>query len=280
MKIIGSDKGLRSPEFHMKKEKERKVRLTLGSVLAILILVSPIIILRSQRFLIKSITIAGNTVTKSEDIESLVATKLTGNYGLIVPHSSSIFYPKAAIQADLLLAIPRLKSVTITRTGWKGISITVTERTPAALYCTNVTTAAPTGCYFMDQDGFIFSEAPSFSGGVYVAYTSESPLESPLGHYFLDSATFAKLVAMLNDLNLLHMTPKILIVKSDDSYNLTLSSGLVVIWKQEDDAKSVESNLISFTNDASIFDSTHTLADLSYIDLRFGNKVFYKFKNE
>jgi cell division septal protein FtsQ len=276
MKLIGNKTSLRSPEFHERKERQRKIRLTITTIVLLIVVVGPILLLRNKYILISNIQIVGNEVTPSADIESIVANDLAGDYLLVIPKSSAIFYPKNKIKNDILNDIPRLSVADVSLSNPHSLTVAVRERTPSALYCTDVTNIQnPSDCYFLDASGYIFSSAPAFSGGVYMVYSSDPALDTPLRTQFMSSASFSELANFIGTLAHIPLSPKVFVLKTDED-DLLLPSGTVVMWKPEQNLDAVYTNLNAFLTDPSLNKST--VPNLLYIDLRFDDKVFYKFK--
>ena len=276
--LIGNKSAVRTPEFHKKKERERMVKNALIVLGTIVVIVLPIYALRTQKLQIQNIHLAGNTVTKDEDIQRIVAQDLEGNYAWFFPRSGDVVYPAKKIEADLLRAIPRLASVDVSLTDPRTLRVSVSERMPVALYCKDVSVpSAPAGCYFIDDQGFIFSEAPSFSPGVYQVYAEDPSLDAPLGQTYLAPAAFAPLTPFLKSLGEIGLYPKAFVIKNGE-YHLVLSNGGEIIFMPNADLELVHSNLSSLVVNPS-FQKDGSLNTLRYIDLRFGNKIFYKFNN-
>jgi cell division septal protein FtsQ len=276
MKLVGNKKAIRSPEFHEKKERERKIRLALVVLAVTIVIVGPILILRIKALLISNIQISGNQVTASADIESIVANDLSGDYLWVIPKSSALLYPKSKIKNDILSAIPRISAVEVSLSNTHSLSIAVGERTPFALYCTQVADISnPSDCYFLDSSGYIFSVAPAFSGGVYMVYASDPALDTPLRQQFMPSQQFKNLSDFIGNLSHIPLAPSIFVSKTDE-YDLLLPSGTVVMWKPTQDLDTIYSNLSAFLTDPSLDKST--TSNFLYIDLRFDDKVFYKYK--
>jgi cell division septal protein FtsQ len=280
MKIIGSDKGIHSPEFHKKKTREQGFKQILWGLLLVIIIAIPIYLARTSRFLITSIEVTGNNVTKSEDIERLAAEDLSGNYAWIFPRSNTGIYPKQRIERDLLNTIPRLASVDITRVGAKGLRIAVKERAPVAEYCTKTVDASnPEDCYFIDDTGYIFSPAPAFSGNVYLTYTNDTPFESPIGKQVLPQEEFDKTLSFVKSLGSLGIYPRVFLIKMDE-YHVLLTNNTDIMLGRSADLNEAKNNLSAFLTQDSILKEKDFLNRVLYIDLRFGNKIFYKFRDE
>lgn len=278
MKIIGNKNALHTPEFHKKKQIEMRIRIFIISLVFIILIVVPIIILRNSHLIISNIELKGNVVTNSEELQTIIADDLAGNYFWVIPRSDALLYPKQKIIKDLMNKEPRLSMVELKLLNLKNLSVIVAERTPKALYCKDVTdTLNPAGCYFIDASGFIFSEAPSFSGGVYFVYSSDPVLDTPLRTQYFDTKKFNQLDVFIKSLGDIGLYPKIFILKNDE-YHLILSNGGDIMWKATQDLEQVRSNLSSFIEDASFQQNKNNLNNIQYIDLRFGNKIFYKYR--
>jgi len=280
MKIIGSDKGIHSPEFHKKKRREAYLKRTLLSVFLIIIIAVPIYVSRMHKLLISSIEVKGNEVTKSEDIQKIIADDLSGSYLWVFPKSNSLIYPKQKIIGDLLEKEPRLSSVTITKPSMTSMKVAVTERSAVAEYCKDVSDpSTPENCYFIDDTGYIFAPAPAFSGNVYLTYATEEPYENPIGHTLLTPETFSAAGAFTKSLGDIGIYPRVFLITNDE-YHLLLSNGAEILWNKSEDLSLVRTNLASFLADKSVKSDPAFLSRVAYIDMRFGNKMFYKFRGE
>ncbi|MBX4199896.1 hypothetical protein KW790_00325 [Candidatus Parcubacteria bacterium] len=277
MRIVGKRSALRTPEFHKKKEFQKKVRVVLGVVLLTLILVAPLLALRSKRLQIVKVEVKGNNAVKSEDVGNLVSKDLEGSFAFVIPKSSTLFYPEKKIKADLLSSFPRLSAATLALKGTHTISVSLEERSPVAIYCKDVSNRnEPQSCYFMDDSGFIFSDAAVFSGGIYPVFTSQPLLQKPMGQSLVSKEEFKVLMKIWADIIKLDLSPKY-ISRVNDEYSMGLASATNILWKSSQDESEFISNLDSFLHSSKTAGATQ-LDNLVYIDLRFTNKVFYKFR--
>jgi cell division septal protein FtsQ len=278
MTVVGSKSGLHSPEFHKKKRRERQIKLAILAIILIIIVAVPIYLARTSHFRITHIEVSGNEVTKSEEIEGVVSRDLSGDYALIFPRDNTALFPKKKIVSDLMSGIPRLSSVTITRQGTKGIVVTVTERAPEAEYCTDTTDPSdPKDCYFIDVSGYIFSPAPAFSGNVYLTYTNDTPLTSPIGQTVLPAGTFLAMNNFIASLGSLNVYPRVVDITTDE-YHALLANGTEIMWNKSANLDTVRENFAAFLSDKSIATQEDFLSRVLYVDLRFDNKVFYKYR--
>ncbi len=68
------------------------------------------------------------------------------------------------------------------------------------------------------------------------------------------------------------------LVNSENEYHLLLPNGGKIIFNKKDKLEDINSNLESFLNDQPNIKVSDFLTNISYIDMRFGNKIFYKLK--
>jgi cell division septal protein FtsQ len=269
MKFVGSKRAVRSPEFHKRKELERKLRLG-GLVLLIsTAIVLPIYFLGSEMLQVREVSVYGNIVTTSGEVEKLVRESIRGEYFGLVPRSNTFFLPKRSIGQLLVASVPRFASVNLSREGFDGVRVDIVERVPKALYCFE-------GCYFLDDDGYIYSEAPNFDGEAYVEYRDESLASEPVGKFFLTREKFVKLHNFVESLKLLKLEPKTFI-RSNGVNKIVLDEGVELIWRESQDLDKLFIDLSSFINDNQL--KNLRISDLLYIDMSFNNKVHWVYKD-
>ncbi len=269
MKLVGSKRAVRSPEFHKRKELERKLRLGLFALLASAVIVLPTYFLGSEALQVRKVFVQGNLVTTSIDIERMVRESLVGEYLGLIPRSSTILLSKNIIEQRLLESVPRLASVHLSREGLSGVSVDVVERVPKALYCTDE-------CYFLDGEGYIYSEAPNFVGEAYLEYRDESLPTAPVGSYFLPKEDFEELHNFVESFRSLNLNPK-MVMKSGDVYKVILEGDVEVRWRDDQDISKLFVDLSSFINDGQL--KNLKIEDLLYLDLSFNNKVHWVYKD-
>lgn len=275
MKLIGSRKAVRSPEFHKKKERKRKIYLSLYSILFVLLIISPFFILRQDGLLISSIEVRGNEVTDDIVVKNIVTKNLGGNFLWLIPRSSSLLYPDEKIEKDILSSIPRIASVSLSLDGAQVLGVDILERRPNSLYCKDVSLYRESkDCYFIDSTGLIYSEAPEFAGGVYLVFVSNPDIEDPVRKQFLSQDEMQSVKNFVAGLKNFSFEPKY-IVKKPDEYVLVLTSGTEVRWNATQNLENLSRDLSLFLEESEL--NKTELLDLEYLDLRFENKIYYKF---
>lgn len=283
---------LTSPQIENMKRKRRKRRLRLVVLIFILFitLIYGLSYFSSHKHItINHIVINGTKIISASEMESFIDDKLSGKYIYLFARSNSLIYPKDEIYNDLLKTFPRIETLKINRNHWNTLQISITERFGSYLYCgekvPEIKSDIGENCYFLNSDGYIFDKAPYFSGDVYFKYYVSLPLDSNiLGQHIFDPERFHAFTRFIDGITLLNFTPIYLVVEEDGIHSLYLAnrSGVTspkIIFKSEDDLAVILNNLstaMSKTEFANEINSKY--ATLLYIDLRFKNKVLYKFQ--
>ncbi|MDO8569824.1 MAG: hypothetical protein Q7R89_03600 [bacterium] len=277
-KIVSSGKVLNSREFYKKKTRKKRIQLILLSIGFLSILSVLVYFSRQEQFLITEVEIRGENVVDKEEIIQITQNLLTGYYLWVIPRANTLIYPHRTIARSLLEKSPRLKSVNLNLDEHQRLLITVEVRVPFALYCKNASNPRDsTECFFLDEEGFIFAHAPSFSRGVYFVYVTEDPIENPIGKRLLTTEEFKSLRKFIETLLVLNIQSLELEV-GDSEYRLSLLNNGQIIWRREGDLALIHSNLETFLSNDSIRAQSDFLDKILYLDLRIENKVFYKFK--
>ena len=228
---------------------------------------------------ITSVDVSGENVIPASSIQTAVQSDISGSYLGLFSKGSVLIYPKHAIERDLLALYPTLMSVDVHAEDFHTISVSVVERTPFALWCGADTTVTNDACALLDQNGLAYANAPSYSGEVYQTYFGTLP-DGPLPKQFLTSAEFHSLSALATAFSgkVGTDTLQTIYIDPNNDVHLAFSGGYEILFGLHDDSGQVFQRF-SLALTADPF-TTHPLSDFEYIDLRFGDKVYYKLANQ
>ncbi len=284
---------LSSPRLSELKRKKRKIlkRKIFFLVFSfILILIGLSFLSKLEKINIDNIQISGNKMVETKMIEEVVKEKLAGYYFGIFPKTNFIIYPQHKIEAELKNKFKRIKDVFVNDRNIKTLEIYISEYEGKYLWC-GITPPELVDnnqkCYFMAEEGYIFDEAPYFSGEVYLKFYGlvyPAQTDNPSGSYFFQP-NFIKLISLKETLEKTGIKPVVFYIQNDGDIKMFLSSssmsqkGPEIIFKTDADFEKVAENLQTIlTTEPFKSDFRNKYSSLLYIDLRFGNKVYYKFK--
>lgn len=244
---------------------------------------------QNDRWRVDIINVVGANTVSSDDIRDVVKEKITGNYFFVYARENSYIYPRREIERALLGKFPRLVGAHAVRIDAHTISIEVSERKPYALWCGENASAKLEleGCWFIDDKGFIFDKAPVFSTGVYMQVygkienkNTDDPIQGVLPYERFD---------MVNSLSQMIRAdvgvPRSIVLKDDGEAELVIHSstrypfmaGVVIRFNNADSPAVLMKNLLA-SIPVQFPDNLVLKKKLLYIDMRFGNKIFFGFE--
>jgi len=270
---------LNSPRLsELKKHRRRvvldKILILFLGILAIFI--SLVCLSRLKSLNISDIEISGNKVVDTEAIKNVIEQQMAGKYLGLFPKTNLLLYPKKNIETELENQFKRLENINLSIKNNKILEVSVDERTPEYLWCGAESNLEVEKCYFMDENGYIFDQAPYFSGEVYFKFYG---LPAQTGSI----QNFKQLISFKDILISLGLKPIALYIANDGDIQIFLSGGSFVtapkiILRANADFENAAENLqTALTTEPLQSEFKNKYASLQYIDLRFGNKVYYKF---
>jgi len=258
-------------------EKKRGIfvrKVITYSIVCGFILASLIYDANSPILALNSTNISGNSVLPTEKLKETVNTEIDGKYLWVFPKNNYLLYPRLQIKNTLLSKFPTIKKINISASLGNSLSVSVEERKPFAVWCDGLEKEE---CYFLDDSGFVYSEAPDFSGSAYFKYYGFIN-DNPVGKIYGSSESFAKINSFVNSLKKINIMPMSLRVDEENDVFVKVSPSGEVILNLNGDLKTSFENLQSVLNslDTGIKVATSTKYKFDYIDLRFGDKVFVR----
>lgn len=280
---------LNSPRLLKLKKGRRKIFLSkillfifaLATICALLVYLSRIPTLN-----ISEVEIKASRVIDTEKIRAVVLKKIDGNYLWLFPRSNIFFYPKNSIKEELHKEFKRIKDISFTLEKSKTLSITLLEKDAEYVWCgeklpESEIKSEDYECYFMDGDGHVFDKAPYISGNVYFKFFG------PLSLQYFSPDIFKKIIDFKNAVTSMGIEPVSLYMKDTGDLEIYLSSnstareGPKMLLRKDFD---LEKTLLNFqaaiTTEPLKSNLKNKYSSLLYIDLRYGNRIYYKFKGE
>ncbi len=269
----------------------RRIRLGVLFFLLFISIVGALAFFSNEKHIvIDKIVVEGTHIIDQDKVIKEINQDIGGRYLHLFARSNSFIYPHKKIYNNLILNFPRIESLSVSRDGLKTLKINITERVGSYLYCgvkipedkKNV----GENCYFLNNDGLIFDKAPYFSGNVYFKYYMAivDGSENPLGKQMTSIGHFHELVRFVDGVTSLGFKPTYLIVEQDGTHSLYLDHGVNdtaprIIFKSENDLAVIFDNLsLAMKKSEFAGEINGKYNTLLYIDLRFKNKVLYKFQ--
>ena len=284
-----------NPTLKPSKLRRRRRKILAVKILFVFLLIVGLIFLLSwlskiSAIQITNIKVSGNSSVSEDEIKNLITEETSKKYLLLFSQNSLFLYPRKQIEAKILNDLKKIEKVEIKSKGLKTKTVSVVERKPNSIWCDSGESEAdgnnskeknPESCYFLDREGMVFSDAPSFSGQAYTRYHGllQGDL-NPIGRMYLPSAKFKEIGNFINSLKGLGLVISEFHSETEGDYEIYLENGSKIIFDDRRPFDKILVNLESILSEIGIGKglSTSSSVKLDYVDLRFGNKVFYKTK--
>ena len=269
----------------------KKIRLVVLLFLLLTAIIFALSFFSSEKHItIDSVVVTGNHIIDSDDIEAKVEQYISGKYIYLFSKANSFIYPHDKIYKNLLLDFPRIKTLSVSRDNLKTLHISITERVGSYLYCGSAIPESKDdigeNCYFINNDGFIFDKAPYFSGNVYFKYYMDIGIgdANPQAKQMLSEEKFHKLANLVDGVTYLGFKPIYILTDNTGTNYLYLdhevnSTAPYITFKNDDDFDEILENISVAMKKKEFADDINSKYNtLLYIDLRFKDKVLYKFQ--
>lgn len=257
------------------RRRQRRVILAVSAAVLLLVVIAGAFGLTwLPGIRIHTVVVTGAVSVPSQEIEDTVRTNLVGTYGFIVPKNNALVYPAGMIARQVLEKFPAIASVTTKRTSLTSLTVAVVERTPIARWC-GESLANPAPCYLLDASGVVYAPAADSLDSGYVTYYG--PVSTTPMRQFVSTEQFRAVSALVAALqtNGSAGTPMRVDLEAGEVH-IIFASGFTLMYSLSDDGADVLQRFVLALQAAPF--TTHAVADFLYLDLRFGDKLYYQLK--
>jgi cell division septal protein FtsQ len=269
--------------------RRQRTRIIMSVVGLALIVASVYAIHRASylpRYTISQIEVTGTHEIDASLIKNYAEEHIKLRMYGFISHANIFLYNTKSLAHDMEKSFSRIKSANVSRKYYlaTAIVVNVEERQPYALWCKNAEHPMPyisSDCYLLDDQGFIFAQMPDgynasstqsgyvFAGG---AATSSDTIGQIGMHGHLTG-----IITLLQALSAEGFTPHGASIDTESDFSVPLSQGFYIKASFGEDADTLAKNLQLILSS----DALKTKTDqLEYVDLRFGNRVYFKLKGE
>lgn len=289
MAIIKSN-SLSREEYLRKKRRKKLIRYAVFLTFFIFIFGGLSYTSYRKEFRINEVVLKGGLLVTEKEIKEESMEFMKGSYFWLFPKNNIFIYSKRSLEKNLTDKFKRIETIEISRESLTKIVVEITERKPVAIWCKelqNITNATTTEtvdvlqkeeCFFIDLYSTIFAPAPNFSGDAYFKYYGLVQKDSPIGEKYIASSTqFTNINNFIDLVKKLDIKPRYLKAKEENEFSLVLFGGGEIYFDINKSLDTAYINLETLLKSPELSGEIIN-SNLDYIDLRYGNKLFYKLK--
>ncbi|HEY4509263.1 MAG TPA: hypothetical protein VJC13_03260 [Candidatus Paceibacterota bacterium] len=300
--MISSTSSSLSHEVYLRKKRNKKL-FRYGLIIFIIVALVALVSYVSHRpqIRISKVELSGGVLVTETDVDAKSREYLSGSYLWLFPKNNTFWYSEGGLADYLKESFKRIDTISIHRKDLKTLVVEIKERKPVAMWCEGnpgevrpslnagsevqpsgsegVLSSAERTCYFLDQNSTIFAKAPNFSGDAYFKFYGSISGNNPIGTEYIASSTeFAELSDFIIKTKQLSLRPQYMIAKDGGEFSLVIAGGGQIMFDMRLPLATVAQNLEALLRTQVLATSTSGVLPVEYIDLRYGNKLFYKIK--
>lgn len=228
-------------------------------------------------FQVREISFFGLRHLSQEKLSAEVRQTLSGRRWFFVPNRNIFVLSKTATAQKLYETYPRISVVVVKKIFPHNIEVSIVERAKNAIWCAGGEEApSASACFFIDEDGALFQEAPFLRGNALLRFFDERAFGRVGVGVAALTAEQRKTLQRFSEeffntlgLKITHVT-----ITDGPVFKLFTDEGWsILINMQVDMQRAIDNLRLAFNR---------TLQDrrkeLEYIDLRFEDKLYYKYK--
>lgn len=278
---------LRSQSITRKRKKRKVVRMWISIVLIVILLTALAWITSLESLAIKKVIVVGNTNITSTEVQNIANEILDKKYLGIFSKRNAFIYPKGQITNTILEVYPRIEDMVVDTESLEILNIKIKERSAVAVWC------AAVECYLVDDNGYIFAKSientenpvePSEnnSTSTVTVATAEPKIimrggdqlvgSEPIGKYIFTKKLYTDIRNTISELEEDKLkVSEVHVFSRDEIVFKLVGNGKLIFSDRKPFEVSLENLRSSLKSEVFV-----KAKQFEYIDVRFGNKVFYK----
>lgn len=294
---------LRSQNVARKRRKRRFIKISIKLAVLLLLIVALAWLSWISKLSIGNVVVVGNSSVEASELQKDINKILDGKYALIFSKRNAMIYPKKEIRELVLNNYPRVENVIVKTEGLNILNVLIEERKPLALWCTTP------NCYLMDKNAFIYEKYEDHSASAsalvsrdtstssVASSTSENAVQkssaendlvkfhgneeavgpAPIGKHAFDKKLFEEMFSTSKVMETLGFKVSDITYKEKNSITFGLKDNGRIIFSDKKSFEESLDNLKSALSSSAFKGKSSTAYNtFEYIDLRYGNKVFYR----
>lgn len=288
-----------SDKARTKKRRTRKISLIAGVVLFVLVLAGLVYATHHPALRIEKVIVSDLQYTDRAAIEALINQQLNGQYIGLFSKANSLTFPRNQIKQVIMNAYPAIKTISFEWRDRNVIAVRLAEHTPAAVWCDTPVTPATAlahaenekidgalpqvisrpgdaSCFFVNDDAMLFAKVADMASIEGLVTFYGRIVKDPIRQTYADKREFTDLLDFARLVRRLEIVITEVWTTKGEAYSFVSQPGTQLYVDSEDDIVEVFDNLKTVIDRDAI--NKAQFANIKYIDLRFGNRVFYKLR--
>lgn len=232
-------------------------------------------LIRAPLLRVGAVEISGAHSVSASAIEAVVREELSGNLWLLIPRDNLLFVSAERVEGRLAKEFGSITNIHVSRAFPKRLGVSVSERNLWGIACDHEPKpGVPGRCFYLDRKGAAYEEVSGVSGWllpvIYMSGSIEKGADAVPPEFMTlfdaSQTSLAHIHERLLSLTVATATP--------GDVRLRVAEGWEVWASTSDAPENWERTLATLLQE----EIGERKKQLQYVDLRFGKKVFYKYR--
>ncbi len=288
-----------SDKLKEKKRRKRTITSVVYVVLFVVLLGGLTYFSHHPKFRIEQVIVSDLLYTDRAAVELTIKEQLSGRYLGLFSKANSFMLPRRSIARSIMDQHPAVHDVDVDVRGLRVVAVRLTEYAPVAKWCDTPVTPATTlahaqeeevegalpqvvtdrngvNCFLVNDKAIVFARSPQNQEVEGLVTFFGRIVEDPIRQSYTDEEQFTDLLDFTRLLRRLEINVKEVWTTNGEAFALVTEPGALLYIERDDSIVDVFTNLQTVIDRDAI--NKAQFANIAYIDLRFGNRVFYKLK--
>jgi cell division septal protein FtsQ len=215
-------------------------------------------------FQVSSVVVENSADINERNLVEYINQKAQRKFLFLNSRSIFLFSGKKT-QNEVLSQISTIKDISIKKVFPGEIRVDLVERNPVGIWCKEYNTK---NCYFIDKEGIAFLKTEDINIGLLLIVKDG---EYSLGKRVVSEGYINTIFSLITELRRMKIELNYVSLKKENTIELVTKEGWSVLF-------SLENNKSELNNLKLILEKIdkNKIKNLDYIDLRFGDRIYYK----
>ncbi len=217
------------------------------------------------KFQLEDIVIENDKYINQEAFTQFIANE-ANNKILYLSSNSMFLINKTELRKEILLKMPIIQDVKITKTFPNTLNFEIKERVPASIWCQKKEKST---CYYIDKAGVAFQKAEFMGKNFFIIIKDKEDLI--IGDEVITKEDIEKITLIENTIKDFNFEVDYFKFHSKERFEVILVDGWSFLFTYENIEEELENLPVAYNQ----VDEKRR-KELEYIDLRFKDRLFYK----
>lgn len=267
-------RSIHSRAYTRKNKKKTKLYVVIAVCILIVCIGISWWVTNRSPLVLTGVDVVGTERTSREDVR-MIADRIRMSNILLWSRNNFLLVPRSDIESTLRSELAWVTRAHVEVKGVSRLYVVIEEHVPAYMYCDQENTEQ---CFFVDAEGLIFAQGLKSRQKLVTFYGNKEG--DSVGTFVTLRQNFEKIVSFIQGLSDNALSVEKVVLEDQGETHIVLENGTYIIIDIRENTEDMLGNFLLLLTEETVRNETREafLSQTEYIDVRYGNKVFYKAK--